>query len=547
MNLRLDRISASPLNPRKTFDEGKLAELAQSIRTHGVLEPILVRPTYFLHQQKSKKSIITPEDYHLEPHHYPEMTFELVAGERRWRAAKLAGLATIPAKVHRLDDKAALEIMVIENEQRDDVAPLEKAEGYHILIDMHGYTVDALAEKVGKSASTIRGLLKLRQLPEEARVAVESGILPASIAQLIARVPGEKARAEATQGVLEGEDQDGATMSFREAKEYLEENFMVELKGAPFDRLSLGLVPSAGACTVCPKLTGNNPEEFAGSRPDVCTDPECFRAKVVAHRDKTIESAQTQGRRVLTPKQCKELFPHLYGGMRSEFEGERWVDMDETCWENHLKPHARGKTWSALLDISISGELVYATDQAGTLHTILPRKRALAALKELDLLQAPGKKEKALSAEDQRWARAEKARAEKAKREKLAAEEATEEIVCRMIALGKGLVEGDPEAPELRALVMAAFGDIWHDCKAVVLKRRGITVAKVPGRFDAADKAIADHVDKLSGPELFGLLAELTLTRSLHYGDDRRRTEICKAFGMEWGKLAKRQGDKVKR
>ncbi|HWH23449.1 MAG TPA: ParB/RepB/Spo0J family partition protein [Candidatus Limnocylindria bacterium] len=142
-NIPLERISPNPEQPRMNFDETALAELAASIREHGVLQPILVRPAG-------------------EPHHY-----QLVAGERRWRAAQEAGLAEIPALIEQLDDDTALEIGIIENLQREDLTPLEEALIYERMTAEHGYSVRRLAQKLGKDKGYIENRLRLADAPPE--------------------------------------------------------------------------------------------------------------------------------------------------------------------------------------------------------------------------------------------------------------------------------------------------------------------------------------------------------------------------------------------
>lgn len=140
----IDRIEPNPENPRLLFEEAALDELAASITEHGVLQPILVRP--------------------LDHDHY-----QLVAGERRWRAAAKAGLATIPALVEELDDEAALEIAVIENLQREDLSPLEEATMYEKMVRDHGYSIRKLAQKLGKDKGYLENRLRLADAPEEVR------------------------------------------------------------------------------------------------------------------------------------------------------------------------------------------------------------------------------------------------------------------------------------------------------------------------------------------------------------------------------------------
>lgn len=154
MQIKLDDISANPDQPRRRFDEGKLKELAASIKEQGVLQPILVRP-----QEKGK--------------------YEIVAGERRFRAAKMAGLKTIPAIVKELADEVTLEVALIENIQRQELNPLEEAGSYRELIDNYGYTQAKLAEKLGKSRVYVANTLRLLALPTEIKIQIAKGSLTA--------------------------------------------------------------------------------------------------------------------------------------------------------------------------------------------------------------------------------------------------------------------------------------------------------------------------------------------------------------------------------
>ena len=143
-NIDVDRITPNPEQSRLVFDEISLEELAASIREHGVLQPILVRP--------------------LE-----DGEFQLIAGERRWRASRAAGLATIPALVEEIDDDTALEISIIENLQREDLSPLEEATMYDRMVREHGYSVRRLAQKLGKDKGYLENRLRLADAPQEIR------------------------------------------------------------------------------------------------------------------------------------------------------------------------------------------------------------------------------------------------------------------------------------------------------------------------------------------------------------------------------------------
>ena len=156
----LDRIRPNPAQPRRTFDADELSELAESIRKRGILQAILVRP---------------------DPKGGP--TFQIIAGERRWRAAKLAGLSVVPAVVRDADELELLEVGIIENVQRSDLNPMEEAEAYGALMKRFGRTQESLAESVGKSRAHIANTLRLLKLSESAREHLRKGRISAGHAR----------------------------------------------------------------------------------------------------------------------------------------------------------------------------------------------------------------------------------------------------------------------------------------------------------------------------------------------------------------------------
>jgi len=175
-----DRIEPNPDQPRTIFDEAALHELANSIREHGVLQPILVRPL-------------------------GENRYQLVAGERRWRASKEAGLATIQALVEEIDDDTALEIAIIENLQREDLSPLEEATMYDRMIHEHGYSIRKLADKLGKDKGYLENRLRLADAPEEIRELVSLRKDTLSHAYELLKVDDPKKRRRLAGQVASGE------------------------------------------------------------------------------------------------------------------------------------------------------------------------------------------------------------------------------------------------------------------------------------------------------------------------------------------------------
>ena len=166
-NLPIEQISSGLYQPRDVFDEDALHDLAESIKNHGIVQPLLVRP-------KAKGSKGT--------------SFELIAGERRWRAAQKAGLHTVPCVIRDADDQMAAEIAMIENIQRRDLSVIEEAEGYRRLIEEFSYTQDALAKVIGKSRSHLANTMRLLQLPDDVRQHLKSGTLtPGQTRPLVGR------------------------------------------------------------------------------------------------------------------------------------------------------------------------------------------------------------------------------------------------------------------------------------------------------------------------------------------------------------------------
>ena len=166
VEIRLDEIRSNPYQPRKTFDEESLKELAESIKEHGVVQPVIV-----------KKSI---------------KGYELVAGERRTKASKIAGKTTIPAIIRDFNDEEMMEIALIENIQRENLNPIEEALAYENIIKSTGMTQEKIAQKFGKSRSYVTNMLGLLNLPVETKKLVEKGDISASHARVLSKMDDEK-------------------------------------------------------------------------------------------------------------------------------------------------------------------------------------------------------------------------------------------------------------------------------------------------------------------------------------------------------------------
>jgi len=193
----IDQLHPSGRNPRKSFDEGELAELVESIRGRGLLQPIIARP------DRERGG------------------YEIVAGERRWRAAQRAALHDVPTIVRDLSDQEAAEFALIENVQRTDLNPIEEASGYSELMERFGYTQEEVAEVIGKSRSHLANTLRLLRLPASVQAMVQDGRLKAGHARaligredaegLARRIVEEDLNVRAVEALVQGEERGGGT------------------------------------------------------------------------------------------------------------------------------------------------------------------------------------------------------------------------------------------------------------------------------------------------------------------------------------------------
>jgi ParB family transcriptional regulator, chromosome partitioning protein len=177
-HIEVERIRPNPHQPRRHFDEESLTALASSIRTHGVLAPIIVR-------------------------RHPDVpdAYEIVTGERRWRAARLAGQATIPSIIRETRADEAIELAILENVQRTDLNPIEEAAGYRALVEKHGFTQEMIAQRIGKSRPTVTNAMRLLALPDSVQALIRDGKLSAGHGRALAALPQARAHALATEAL----------------------------------------------------------------------------------------------------------------------------------------------------------------------------------------------------------------------------------------------------------------------------------------------------------------------------------------------------------
>ena len=323
IDLKVEALVPSKTN-RKFFDQAALDELTANVKEVGILQDLLVRP-------------IEGSDM-----------YELVFGERRWRAASAAGLETVPCKVRALSDREALEIQMVENLQREDVDPIEEAESLRAMLDLveadgsRVYTQKLLGERIGKTQNFVTDRVLLTNLNKTLREAVRMGKLPVKTAQEIGRIPNAAARKEAGEAVLK------LGLNFVEARELIGRKYMRSLKGAPFDREDVDLVAAAGACEVCPKRSGNMGEAFAKS-PHMCCDPDCYAQKCEAAWVRQSAKAVEAGTEVLSDAESRMLFDDTGRHLNFTAAFVLWPDRPE---RDLIKPEVeweRLESWSSLV------------------------------------------------------------------------------------------------------------------------------------------------------------------------------------------------------
>jgi ParB family chromosome partitioning protein len=271
-NVLLALLTESKTNPRRTFEETALKELAESIRSQGVLSPLLVRPL-------------------------TENGFEIIAGARRYRAAQIAEQSTVPIRIVHLSDAAALEAQLVENLIRAEIHPMEEAQGFRALLDLEEpkYSIEQIAAKVGKTPAFVAQRLKLSDLAPASVEAFYADSIGVGHALLLAKLPADQQeqalRACFKEVYANGDKPAKILLPVRNLQFWIATNVLLILKDAPFNKRDAQLVPTAGSCADCPKRTGHNKLLFGddlGKQGDQCTDPTCYQAKVDAHVAKTL-------------------------------------------------------------------------------------------------------------------------------------------------------------------------------------------------------------------------------------------------------------------
>lgn len=507
----------SPTNPRKNFDGED--ELVENIRDRGVYSPLLVRPS--------------------EP-----KGFEIVDGERRWRAGRRVKLAQLPCIVRVLTDAEVVEYQLISTVQRKDLHPLEQADGYRTLMEKHGYDVERIAAKIRKGTDFIRRRLVLCNLVDKGRELLLTERMTLDAAVVLARMPDPKNQTEAIKELTSHYEftERGATITGRRARDLVDRRFMLVLKDAPFPTGDAQLVPDAGACGPCPHRTGNQAELFGDVKgKEICTKPSCYQAKKEAFADRKVDQAKEAGIKVLPAKETKEVF-NDHGDIAHD---SGYVKLDgDVGYDIRHKLKGNASTWKQALGKNAKEvEVIVAKDNRGGVVELVDKKAAIAALKKADKLKKP-ERETASPKEKERRA--------KEKQEGAIRERAV------LLALGKiadkaatiNLEPGSPKAAPFWRWVLEGLmeGGSAYSADLLMQKRR-------PGKDDDdVDLNVLVDRAKTAG-ELRSLAVEVLAAEaadSYSYSDGDANDEFqtaCRIFGVDWKetlKEAKRAEDLAK-
>jgi len=498
--LPITALRESPTNPRKYFDPKKLKELSDSVKEHGIIEPLVVRGK--------------PADA------------EIICGARRYRAAKLAGLAEVPVIFKDLSDEEVRLVQLVENGQRDDLSPLEEAETYAEL-QATGMAVPAIAKKVSREPSQVARRLPLTTLGKRVKDSLATGAIGVEYAELIARIPDPKLHDEALAAILESEHYDGEEkpttrpVPYAVAKRLIEEQFMAPLSVAVFDPEDAELSP-LGACSKCPHLVGNNPTLFGDVRGKaVCTNPKDFRLKTENHLKRRRETGYTV---LLTPKELKRAFPDGSRQLSKEF-----IDLENVCSDD---PKLR--KYDELLSKAEKLKTVFALKD-GRVRRLFPSRDVRPALlaaghafaKDKPKAKGNGKAEEARSA---------------AQLERIGEDAVSRELAVKLrsvkLALG-GWID-----LLLRIAVMERHWKLEG-----VLRRHGFAGSHQEFA-EKRERIVKNRLEAMSEAEKRAFLVDLLIgdwQGSADKGEQELYRFVLKLAGVEYAKVANRAIDEAKR
>jgi ParB/RepB/Spo0J family partition protein len=390
VDLPLDSVvpssSAAQARRRALYSQAALEQLAVSMAVRQ-LQAIVVRRL--------------PDQEGLPPR------YEIVLGERRWRAARIAGLKCIRATIRTLTDAEALHDQLVENKDREELNELAEAEGYAELMQLDGCTIEEVAARFGQKRKYVSARLILLKLCEEARKAFCDRLINLGVATLLARIPVEALQKDAPKDVTK-KDWREERMSVRDAQKHIEKKYMLALSDAPFKTNDATLVPEAGPCARCPKRTGNARDLFDDIKSrDVCTDPVCFAKKREATANRRRDEAKENNQTIIEGKEAKKIAPYGTHNLQGGF-----VSLDQPCYQDK-----RQRTYRQLLGKDGPVPTVLQVPDSGDYIDVVSKDEITPLLKKRGILVSPAPTNSSRSPEER--ARVERARNESQYRERL--------------------------------------------------------------------------------------------------------------------------------
>ena len=503
--ISLNLIDAGPTNPRKTFETPDWPEFVASVRTHGVMQPGLCRPS----PKRAGR-------------------FELVAGERRFRASMESGQKDMPLMVRDLTDAEVVELQQIENLQREDLSVMEEAQGYadwvkalmrpeargaghegKVTFPTKEEAVAHICERIHKKRSHVWDRLRLLDTVAPVQEAVRSGKLEPSKATLIAKVP-KSLQPVVAKRAIEGEWGNGP-MSYRALNDLIAEEYRQPLKGAQFDikkdrsmdatrlvgrlNLAAGVVMNWGPCVTCPHRAGNLPD--AESDDYTCTNPPCYQAKQQLHAEDQLAEAQATGKKVVTVKEFRK-------------DSSDFRRTNQTCYED-----GKSRTY-------------------GELAKLAGIKPALTITEDFELVEVFSKSEMAQIRQHHKIG----ANSDDRDRAKQLAEQRKE----KELKLQCGVAAGFMVPKLVAAMATAKAIPLWKrmalavnslldiDRQAIIAKRRGL--AKVQGEVrDGLRKWLGDHRARTTDEYQGFVIEALLMSNPIEGGGwSGKKLEIDKEF-----------------
>lgn len=508
-DIELARIQPSPFNPRKHL--GDLNDLANSIAEVGLQQPVVVR-------RVPGASTIDA------------ITHELVFGHRRHAAAQLAGLQTITCIERDYDDDQVLEIQIVENSQREDVHPLDEADGFRVLHD-RGREISEIAERIGRPPAFVAKRLQLLDLTPNAREAFSDEQLTVGAALALARLPADlqeaaltellEAARESSFALWSGEGEAPPNpVSARAANHLIRGSYLLRLADAPWDLADEKAAKGKPSCSSCPARTGNQAHLWDDQAPDLCLDRACYRAKLDASFKRLEKSKEI---RTLTEEEAQGSLVNHYG------RAGAWVRLDH---KEYVRASDDGGYEATAVAKVIEGhevERAWAQDPESGAHVELAARAQIEAI--VNELNGRATHGSVGGVDDGGWK--EQQKREREKQKKRAAE--------ARLALAAMVDQVEEAWEDHGALIMkAVITNVWSDTQKQVLSRRGIT----PEGFNH-EKPLFELLEQLLADDRLGSYASaMALTFELAIG--RHMPAVYTDGGDLWKQAVKELGIDMK-